>query len=183
MPRGNIYTFHVARRTKNRTSDISDLKDKYPIKNTQALILLIEEALRWISRAHNLFGSSPPTCLKARLNWLAKVEKTLKKFEIAIEEGKYLAGPDLGADVAWCKTIDKLLNAFPEDELGDEGDLYEVIDNLSSFWLDNIYSKLNNTRSVMSGDADVCVCCGTNFVQTWRFRDHCFWPDYHSIVE
>lgn len=135
-------------------SDLSELASEYPLKQTQALILAIEETRDWVSRSHKLLGDQPPECLRERSGWLERVEVALQNLEDAIDEDDDLEACRLGADDPWYDAISGLCDACPDD-WGSDGALHEAVERMSLFWIDNVRHHLRGVGSLMSGDGEV----------------------------
>jgi hypothetical protein len=154
-----IYAFTAA----GEGSQLDELAEAYPLKQTQALVLAIEEVFGWATKARKMYGDPAPACLQEHSNWLDRVEELLEELEDAIDdEGDDLARCRQSADDPWYDAVDELLGNFPEDniefeadELGEYDDLRGAVERLTSFWLDNVRRHLRTVLSVMSGDGEV----------------------------
>ena len=135
-------------------SDLNELNSIYPWKQTQALILAIEETRDWALRSRKMFGDHPPECLKERSDWVKRVELSLEGLEDAIEEEDDLEPCRLCADDAWYDAISELCDACPDDR-GSDGALHEAVERMSLFWITNVRHHLQTTISLMSGDGEV----------------------------
>ena len=135
-------------------SDLNELSSIYPRKQTQALVLAIEETRDWALRSRKMFGDQPPECLKERAEWLEQVVVTLQNLEEAIDEDDDLEACKLRADDAWYDQISELCDDCPDDR-GSNGALHEAVERMSRFWITNVRHHLLTTISVMSGDGEV----------------------------
>lgn len=135
-------------------SDLNDLVSEYPLKQTQALILAIEEARDWVLRSEKMFGDRPPECLKERSDWLKEVEVLLQSLEEAIDEEDDLEACNLSADDPWYDAIVELGDVCPDD-WGCDGALHEAVERMSRFWITNVRHHLRVISSLMSGNGEV----------------------------
>ena len=149
------YTF----RASGSGSDISELASEYPLKQTQALILAIEETRDWVLRSQKMIGDRPPECLKERSEWLEQVATSLQNLEDAMDEDDDLAACRLGADDPWYDAIIELCEACPDD-WGSDGALHEAVERMSRFWITNVRHHLQVISSLMSGDGEVIAMLG-----------------------
>jgi hypothetical protein len=167
-----IYAFTAA----GEGSQLDELAEAYPLKQTQALVLAIEEVFAWVAKARKMYGDPAPECLQEHSNWLDRVEKLLEELEDAIDdegdESDALASCRQRADDPWYDAVDEVLGSFPEDNiefeadaLGDYDDLRRAVERLTEFWLENVRRHLRTVLSVMSGDGEVLGMLA-------RYRDH-----------
>jgi len=153
-----IYAFTAS----GNCSKLSEMADEYPNKQTQALILSIEEALDWTSLARKMFNDPPPECLNEYTKWLDQVEDLLEDLQAEIDEDADLAECRQRADEPWYDSVDELLRACPEDEIefetdkmgGDYEDLRSAFERMVVFWIKNVRQRIVSVQDIMSGDGE-----------------------------
>jgi hypothetical protein len=146
------------------------LEKHYPLKQTQALVLAIEETDHWIALGQEMLGDPAPVCLKLYADWLARAAYFME--DLREEIGKNPDGEDpehndlvacrLTADDLWYDELDEMISSTPEDKVEFEsvgGEDYEnfrdAVERMASFWIDNVRRRLIEIQSVMSGEGDV----------------------------
>lgn len=152
------YTFTAA----GSGSDLDELAEDYPLLQTQALVLSIEEAISWVTLARTMFGTPAHECLAAFSGWLDEVAETLDSLLAAIDEDDDLATCRQSADDPWYDSLDELLEDFPEDEiqfataeLGEDEELRGAIERMATFWVEQLRRRVIVVLNAMSGDCEV----------------------------
>lgn len=153
-----IYTFTAP----GTASNLADLADDYSLKQTQALMLAIEEAINWLALARTMFGTPAHECLAAYSTWLDEVEESLDSLMAEIDEDDDLAACRQSADDPWYDIVDELLANFPQDEIqfdSDEWGNYEelrgALERMATFWVEQLRRRVVAVLNVMSGDCEV----------------------------
>ncbi len=152
------YTFTAA----GSGSDLAELAADYPLLQTRALVLSIEEALSWVALTRTMFGTPAHECLAAYSAWLDEVAESLDSLMAEIDEDDDLAACRQSADDPWYETVDELLENFPNDEiqfdadeLGDYDELRGSIERMATFWVEQLRRRVVAVLNVMSGDGEV----------------------------
>jgi hypothetical protein len=143
-------------------SDLADLAEDYPLLQTQALVLSIEEALSWLTLSRSMFGVPAHDCLTAYSAWLDQVEETLESLMAEIDEDDDLARCRQSADDPWYDSLDDLLENFPEEEIqfgADNLEEYEELrsafERMATFWAEQLRRRVVAVLNQMSGDGEV----------------------------
>ncbi len=143
-------------------SDLAEIAENYPLKQTQALVLSIEETLGWLALARSMFGTPAPECLGAYSDWLGQVEETLESLVDEIDGDDDLALCRQSADDPWYDSVDELLESFAEIEIeagaddgGEYGELCIVLARMAHFWLEQLRYRVAAVLKMMSGDGEV----------------------------
>ncbi len=143
-------------------SDLADLAEDYPLLQTQALVLSIEEALSWLTLSRSMFGATAHECLIAYSAWLDQVEETLESLMAEIDEDDDLALCRQSADDPWYDSVEDLLENFPEDEIqfgtderGDYEALHGAFERMATFWAEQLRRRVVAVLNQMSGDGEV----------------------------
>ena len=146
------------------------LAEHYPLKQTQALVLAIEETDHWIALGQEMLGDPAPPCLQDYSDWLVRAAEFLEELRGEIDQESDEEDPEHNdlvtcrqtADDLWYDELDEVIAAFPEDEIEletaegeDNEDLRDAIERMATFWIDNVRKRLIEIQSAMSGDGDV----------------------------
>ncbi len=152
------YTFTAA----GTGSDLADLAEDYPLLQTQALVLSIEEAFNWLTMARAMFGTPAHECLTAYSAWLDQVEETFESLLAGIDEDDDLALCRQSADDPWYDSVDDLLGSFPDDEIqfgtnewGEYEELRGAFERMATFWAEQLRRRVVAILNLMSGDGEV----------------------------
>lgn len=141
--------------------DLEALASEYPFKQTQALILAMDETTAWIEMAQKMIGSPAPGCLEEHAKWLefaaTTVQELYENLENEVDED--LTRCNQKADDEDYDALEEVLIAYPDygidpDEGFEEG-LVVAFDRMLAFWLENTRNHLARVQSVMSGAEDV----------------------------
>jgi hypothetical protein len=146
------------------------LEKHYPLKQTQALVLAVEETDHWIALGQEMLGDPAPLCLQDYSDWLVRAADFLDELLGAINQETGDEDPENNNLVTCCQTagnlwydvLGEVIAAFPEDEIelevaegeGNE-DLRDAVERMATFWIDNVRKRLIEIQSVMSGEGDV----------------------------
>jgi hypothetical protein len=146
------------------------LAEHYPLKQTQALVLAIEETDHWIALGQQMLGDPAPPCLQNYSEWLVRAADFLDELLGAINqetgdedpENKSLVTCGQTAGNLWYDELDEVIAAFPKDgielkaaEGEDNEDLRDAVERMATFWIENVHRRLVEIKSVMSGSRDV----------------------------
>lgn len=138
--------------------DLDELAEEHPSKQTQALLLAIDEARAWIAMAREMIGVPPPKCLAEHEDWLRDASAVLEGIEEDIDDDEDLAQCRQCADDPSYAALDELLDQYPDSELElqvADHNLREAVERLSDFWLENTRKLLVRVQSITSGDGEI----------------------------
>jgi hypothetical protein len=146
------------------------LEKHYPLKQTQALVLAVEETDHWIALGQEMLGDPAPPCLQDYSDWLVRAADFLDELLGAINQETGDEDPENDSLVTcgqtvgnlWYDELDEVIAVFPKDEIElkaaegeDNEDLRDAVERMATFWIDNVRKRLIEIQSVMSGDGDV----------------------------
>jgi hypothetical protein len=147
--------------TGSKIRDIEVLAAEFPFKQTQALILAMDEATAWIEMAQEMIGAPAPDCLEKHAKWLEFALTTIQELDENLEDevDDDLTRCNQRADDEYFDAIGEVLMAYPDygidpDECFEEG-LADAFDRMLVFWLDHTRNHLARVQGVMSGAEDV----------------------------
>ena len=145
------------------------LEKHYPLKQTQALVLAVEETDHWIALGQEMLGDPAPACLKAYSDWLVRAayfmedlrEEIDKKTDREDPEHDNLVACRLAVDDLWYDELDEVISDTPENKVGfetaggdDYDDLRDAVERMAKFWIGNVLRRLIEIQSVISGERD-----------------------------
>lgn len=148
------------------------LAKEFPLLQTQALLITLDELEAWVTEAKNRLGSvhipqqrrglPPKLCLESYRDWLDMVQNYVLDMRDAIEEdedGDDLLNCRLTADDPLIEALETVLDNRPSDneirETYRDAALAETLAALTNFWIDRIYQLLKRVLSVATGDGEV----------------------------
>lgn len=137
------------------------LAEEFPFRQTQALIMTLDEIEPWVEQAKACFGSSRVPCLDTHREWLDLVLNYTFDVRDALDEGedKELIACRLAAD-DWpvealltvldnCPTADDITENQRNEAMG------ETLVSLTGFWIEHIRQLLQRLLSIAIGDGEV----------------------------
>lgn len=140
---------------------VSYYEAEYPLRQTQALLLTLDELSAWLDQARSSLGSGEFSALSGYRDWLDLIENLIEDLWFAVEEepNQALLACCLSADDPFIEQIETVLDNIPSSE-----DLREQIrgkalaDTLASllgFWITQLSARLNRLLSIATGDGEV----------------------------
>lgn len=148
------------------------LAEKFPLRQTQALLITLDELEAWLTEAKNHFGPRhvphkrrgmpPHPCLDSHRCWLDMVQNFALDMRDAFEqdeEDSDLLKCRLTADDPLIEELETVLDYCPgDDEIRDEhlkAPVAETLIALTSFWIDRICQLLKRLLALAIGDGEV----------------------------
>lgn len=151
-------------------ADIESYSEDFPLMQTQALLITLDEIEAWVSHARSHFGSESLRSIQSHKKWLEMVGGYVSEVRDVLEDGYDGDGDDdidvrrviacrLNADDFLMESLEAVFLGFPEDD--------EIIDHqkgkaiaqtliaLTGFWMDQIYLLLQRLQSILAGDGEV----------------------------
>jgi len=136
------------------------LAEEFPFRQTQALIMTLDEIEAWVEQAKECFGPSRVPCLDSHREWLDLVLNYTLDVRDALEEGeeKKIIACRLSAD-DWpvealltvldnCPTGDDITENQRNEAMGD------TLVSLTGFWIEHIRQLLKRLLSQVIGDGE-----------------------------
>jgi hypothetical protein len=142
--------------------DLTELAEEYPLKQTQALILAIDETSAWAAEASEMFGTPDSGALVDYAEWIVEVEDLLENLRDAIDDDKDLMKCRLRGDDEWYEAVDETLSRMPNDNIEfaieqeeAEQALLDALNRMTGFWIEQVQKRLVTVLQLMSGDGEV----------------------------
>lgn len=137
------------------------LADEFPFRQTQALIITLDEIEAWVEQAKICFGTVRLSCMDAHREWLDLVLNLTLDMRDALDE-------DEDKDLIACRLtaddplFEALLTVFDNCPDGDEitenqrnEAVGETLVSLTSFWIQHLQMLLKRLLSTVTGDGEV----------------------------
>ena len=148
------------------------LAEEFPLRQTQALLITLDEVEAWLTEANNYFGPRhvphrrrrlpPHPCLESHRDWLDMAQNYVFDLRDALEQeddGGDLMKCRLTADDPLIEALETVLDNCPgDDEIRDEhlkAPVAETLIALTSFWIDRICQLLKRLLALAMGDGEV----------------------------
>lgn len=137
--------------------NLEDLAEEYPYKQTQALILAMDEAEAWLALAQKMIGTGHQATQLAEIEqWLQDCAEALDAFSDELDE-EDVAQCRLSADHELYDLLDELIancpNEFIELDVNDAA-LDGAVDRMSEFWVRQVSHRVRDVLRVASGDGE-----------------------------
>jgi len=138
---------------------VEELVESFPLRQTQALIVVLSEVDAWLGLAKEKIGMSAVKGMDAHSAWLASVDNYLEIIGEAIDdEEPELIACRLTADDALYDALEFLIDDCPsDDEISDSVKnkaMAKLLVSLSVFWVDHVRHQLIRLLSQISGDGE-----------------------------
>jgi hypothetical protein len=137
------------------------LTEEFPYRQTQALIITLDEIEAWIEQAKICFCTVRLPCMDAHREWLDLVLNHTLDMRDALneEEDKDLIACRLTADDPLVEALLTVLDNCPDrDEITERQRseaVGETLASLTSFWIQHIQMLLIRLLSTVTGDGEV----------------------------
>lgn len=137
------------------------LAEEFPFRQTQVLIITLDEIEAWVEQAKTCFGTARVRCMDAHREWLDLVlNHTLDmRYALDEEEDEKLIACRLTADDPLIEALLTVLDNCPDgDEITENqrnGAVGETLVSLTSFWVKHIQMLLKRLLSIATGDGEV----------------------------
>ena len=147
-------------------ANADELAETFPYKQSQALVIILNEANTWLGEAMDRFGNSKVKGLAAHCKWLVAVEAYVDLLWEAINDDDEIdvLTCRLSADDALYDDLDSLINDCPSDDeitsTVQNRAMAEVLVSLTGFWIDNIRRLLVSLLSQISNDGETLSVLG-----------------------
>lgn len=137
------------------------LAEEFPFRQTQALIMTLDEIEAWVEQAKVCFGSARVPCLDTHREWLDLVLNYTLDVRDALDEGeeKEIIACRLSAD-DW--PVESLLTVLDNCPSGDDitenqrnEAIGETLVSLTGFWIERIRQLLKRFLNIAMGDGEV----------------------------
>ena len=135
--------------------------DEYPLRQTQALLVTLEEISAWAEQMRMALGETRVRALEAHFDWLDMVENLVEDTWSAIEddEDQGVINCQLVADDPLVEEIEMVLDNCPSADDVIEGTrnkaLGAALASLADFWVEQLRSNIVRMQSVVMGDGEV----------------------------
>lgn len=137
------------------------LAEEFPFRQTQALIITLDEIEAWAEQAKVCFGTVRLPCMDAHREWLDLVQNHTLDMRDAIdeEEGEDLIACRLTADDPLVEALLTVLDNCPDGDEITENQRNEAVGetllSLTNFWIQHIQTLLKRLLSTVTGDGEV----------------------------
>lgn len=134
---------------------------EYPLRQTQALLLTVDELSAWADQARVAIGTSDMSALSGYRDWLDMIENLIEDLWFAVEEepDERLITCRLSADDPLIEQIDTVLDNLPSlEDICDQIRGKAMGDTLSSllgFWIQQVEDRLRRLSAIAVGDGEV----------------------------
>lgn len=137
--------------------NLEDLAEEYPYKQTQALVLAIDEAEVWLALAQKMIGTGHQATQLAEIEqWLQDCAEALEAFSDELDD-EDVARCRLSADHELYELLDELIDNRPNDlvelDVDDEA-LDGAVNRMSEFWVTQVFHRVRDVLTVASGDGE-----------------------------
>lgn len=141
-------------------SRADELALEFPLRQTQALIMLLDEIEAWVDLAKTCFGETCLLCMETHYEWLMMVENHVLDVRDALEEGdEGLIACRLTADDLVLEALLTVLDNCPDDDdirdLMKDSVIAQTLESLTDFWIVHIRQLLSRLLAHASGDGEV----------------------------
>ena len=137
------------------------LAEEFLYRQTQALIITLDEVEAWVEQAKMCFGTVYIRCLVAHREWLDLVLNHTLDMRDALdeEEDEGLIACRLTADDPLVEALLTVLDNCPDGDEITENQRNEAVGealvSLTSFWVHHIQMLLQRLLSIVTGDGEV----------------------------
>lgn len=137
--------------------NLEDLANEYPYKQTQALILAIDEAEVWLALAQKMIGRGHQATQLADIEqWLQDCAEALDAFSDELDD-EDVAQCRLSADHELYDLLDELIANCPNELIElhvDDAALDGAVDGMSGFWVQQVLHRVRDVLAVASGNGE-----------------------------
>lgn len=149
---------------------IESYAEYFPLMQTQALLITLDEIEAWVSHAKSHFGSESLRSIQGHKKWLEMVSGYVSEVRDVLEDGcdgdedddidvRRVIACRLNADDFLVESLEAAFLDFPEDEdISDHQKgkaIAQTLISLTRFWMDQIYLLLQRLHSIITGDGEV----------------------------
>lgn len=142
----------------------------FPLKQTQSLLMTLDEIDAWVVHAKKHFGNESLASLNDHKEWLDMVENHTMDIRYVIEEGndsneeaylerKRAIACILSAEDILVESLESVIDNRPHNDaiLNEQRSkaLAQTLASLTSFWIDQIHLLLKRLLSIITGDSEV----------------------------
>ncbi len=134
---------------------------EFPYRQTQALIITLDEIEAWVEQAKICFGTAHLPCMDAHREWLDQVLNHTLDMRDALdeEEDEDLIACRLTAEDPLVEALLTVLDNCPDGEEITEHQRNEAVGetlvSLTSFWIQHLQMLLKRLLSTVTGDGEV----------------------------
>lgn len=151
-------------------ADVELYSEDFPLKQTQALLITLDDIEAWVSHAKDHFGSDSLRSLAKHKNWLSIVENYVLEVRDVLDYGydddedddielRRVIRCRLNADDPLVESLEAVFSDFPDDDDISEHQkgkaVAQTLISLTRFWMDQIYQLLQRMLSIITGDGEV----------------------------
>ena len=135
--------------------------EEFPYRQTQALIITLDEIEAWVEQAKICFGTAHLPCMDAHREWLDQVLNHTLDMRDALdeEEDEDLIACRLTAEDPLVEALLTVLDNCPDGEEITEHQRNEAVGetlvSLTSFWIQHLQMLLKRLLSTVTGDGEV----------------------------
>lgn len=140
---------------------VESIAEDYPLRQTQALAITLEEISAWVEQARRVFGETKPRALDAHFEWFDMVDNVVEDTYSAIEEeeDQDVIKCRLKADDPLVEEIEVVLDNCPSDDEVIEGVRNKAVGTalagLANFWVEQLRLRIVRLQAVVMGDGEV----------------------------
>lgn len=137
------------------------LAEEFPYRQTQALIITLDEIEAWVEQAKTCLGTVRLSCMDTHREWLDLVLNHTLDMRDALDEDEDedLIACRLTADDPLVEALLTVLDNCPDGDEITENQRNEAVGetlvSLTSFWIQHIQMLLKRLLSAVTGDAEV----------------------------
>jgi hypothetical protein len=151
-------------------SEVELYSEDFPLKQTQALLITLDEIDVWVSHAKDHFGGDSLRSLAEHKNWLSIVENYVLEVRDVLDYGydgdedddielRRVIACRLNADDPLVESLEAVFSDFPDDDDISEHQkgkaVAQTLISLTRFWMDQIHQLLQRLLSIITGDGEV----------------------------
>lgn len=140
---------------------VSFYEAEYPLRQTQALLLTVDELSAWVDQARLAVGTSDLPALGSYRDWLAMIENLIEDLWFAVEEepDERLIACRLSADDPLIEQIDTVLDNLPSlEDIRDQirgKAMGDTLTSLLGFWIQQVEDRIRRLSAIAIGDGEV----------------------------
>lgn len=142
----------------------------FPLKQTQSLLLALDEIEAWVIHAQKHFGDESLPSLDEHKAWLSMVENHVLDVRYVLDGGDDSDEDDdlysqrtiacrLNADDSLVESLETVIHFCPDtDAILDKKiskPLANTLASLTNFWIDQIHDLLTRLLAIITGDGEV----------------------------
>lgn len=146
---------------EGQLTPVESIAEDYPLHQTQALAITLEEISAWVEQARRVFGETKPRALDAHFEWFDLVDNLVEDTYSAIEEDEDqdVIKCRLAADDPLMEEIEVVLDNCPSADEVIEGVRNKAVGtalaSLVDFWVEQLRLRIVRLQAVVMGDGEV----------------------------